>query len=64
MNHVGYHWTISPSDTAWLWYICERDNGRLVLQGEAPSRAVAAALVVRALARGVTGPVETRSLAA
>lgn len=64
MQHDGYHWTIRPSDEGWLWDIRERNDGRLVLEGEAPSRAVAAALVIRALARGVTGGVEARSFAA
>lgn len=54
MNHPGYHWTIRPSDHGWLWEVRERDGGLVASAGEAPSRAVAAALVVRALARGVT----------
>ena len=64
MQHDGYHWTIRPSGEGWRWDIRERDDGRLVLEGEAPSRAVAAALVIRALARGVTDPVEARGVAA
>lgn len=55
MKHPGYHWTIRPADATWLWEVRDPEGGGLVVTGEAPSRAVAAALVIRALARGVTG---------
>ncbi|HYC73981.1 hypothetical protein [Brevundimonas sp.] len=63
MQHDGYHWSIRPSGEAWRWDVRERHGGRLVLEGEAPSRAIAAALVIRAVARGVTDPVEARGVA-
>lgn len=55
MNHPGYHWTIHPSGETWVWEVREPRDGLLVSTGTAPSRAIAAALVVRALARGMTG---------
>lgn len=54
MTHPGYHWTIQPSGDGWAWEVREPHGGLLVSTGAAPSRAVAAALVVRALARGMT----------
>ncbi|HYC68220.1 hypothetical protein [Brevundimonas sp.] len=64
MQHSGYHWTIRPSGEDWVWEIRDHDDGGLVLEGLAPSRAVAAALVIRALARGVSEPVRLQDLAA
>ena len=64
MHHLGYHWTIRPSGEDWRWEIRERDEGGLVLEGLAPSRAVAAALVIRTLARGAVEPARTQDLAA
>ena len=55
MNHPGYHWTIHPSGETCVWEVREPRGGLLVSTGTAPSRAIAAALVVRALARGMTG---------
>ena len=63
MQHAGYHWTIRPSGEDWLWEIRDHDSGGLVLEGLAPSRAVAAALVIRTLARGAVEPIR-RDLAA
>ena len=42
----------------------DHDDGGLLLEGLAPSRAVAAALVIRALARGASEPVRLQDLAA
>ena len=54
MTHAGYKWTIRPVADAWTWAIFDPEGGQAVLGGEAPSRPVAAALVIRAIARGVT----------
>lgn len=54
MNHSGYHWTIQPFGEAWAWEVREPHGGLQVSTGAAPSRAIAAALVVRALASGMT----------
>lgn len=64
MQHSGYHWTIRPSGEDWLWEIRDHDGGGLVLEGLAPSRAVAAALVIRTLARGSAEPALMQDLAA
>jgi hypothetical protein len=64
MRHGGYHWSIRPSGADWLWEIRDHDDGDLVLEGRAPSRAVAAALVIRTLARGACDPVRLQDLAA
>lgn len=54
MTHAGYKWTIRPVANAWAWAIFDPEGGPPILDGEAPSRPVAAALVIRAIARGVT----------
>lgn len=64
MHHAGYHWTIRPSGDAWLWEIRDHDGGGLLLEGLAPSRAIAAALVIRTLARGASRPMRLQDLAA
>lgn len=64
MQHAGYHWTIRPSGEDWLWEIRDHDHGGVMLEGLAPSRAIAAALVIRTLARGAARPTRTRDLAA
>ncbi|NJC41021.1 hypothetical protein GGQ87_001279 [Brevundimonas alba] len=64
MQHAGYQWTIRPSGEDWLWEIRDHGNGGLVREGLAPSRAVAAALVIRTLARGSVEPMRHQDLAA
>lgn len=54
LNHAGYRWTIRAVDDAWVWAIYEPDGPVAIVSGEAPSRPVAAAMVIRAIARGVT----------
>jgi len=54
MGVEGYRWTIEASGSEWLWLIRSRDGGAPLLSGGAPSRAQAAACVVRALIVGVT----------
>ena len=65
MNHCGYSWTISAVNGQWKWDIRSVEGGEPLVRGEAPSRAVAAAMVIRAIARGVTeAPTASESLAA
>ncbi|HYD26502.1 hypothetical protein [Brevundimonas sp.] len=64
MQHPGYNWTIRPSGEDWLWEIRDHAEGGLVQEGLAPSRAVAAALVIRALARGAAEPIRRQDFAA
>lgn len=57
LNHAGYRWTIRAVHDAWVWAIYEPDGSMAIVSGEAPSRPVAAAMVVRAIARGATAEV-------
>lgn len=54
MTQAGYSWTISETGQAWTWAVLAPDDPTPLLRGQAPSRAVAAAMVVRALVSGVT----------
>lgn len=56
MNHAGYSWTIRAEGQAWFWAILPPGGGAPIISGEAPSRPAAAALIVRAIARGMTAP--------
>ena len=61
----GYIWSIRPQDDDWIWTIADREIPRVLVQGRAPSRAIAAAMVVRAIAKGMTADLRNeRSLAA
>lgn len=63
MTETGYTWSIAAAQDGWTWRLKDRDSGQVLVVGEAPTRALAAALLVRTIARGLT--VETaRSLAA
>jgi len=63
MTETGYNWSIAAAEGGWTWQLKDRDSGQVLVVGDAPTRALAAALVVRAIARGMT--VEpARSLAA
>ena len=65
MDHCGYSWTISAVNGQWIWVIRSVEGGEPLVRGVAPNRAVAAAMVIRAIARGVTeAPTATGSLAA
>ena len=63
MTETGFRWSIAAVKDAWTWRLLNRDRGQTLVAGDAPSRAVAAALVVRAIARSMTVS-EDRSLAA
>ena len=54
MTETGFRWSIAAAKDAWTWRLVDRDTGQTIVAGYAPSRAVAAALVVRAIARGMT----------
>jgi hypothetical protein len=63
MTETGYHWSIAALDEGWLWRLADRETGQILIEGSAPSRPVAAAMVVREIARGMT-PAQDRSIAA
>lgn len=54
MKQTGFGWTISQVGATWKWAVTDVGAGTVLVAGEAPSRAVAAAMVVRALVRGMT----------
>lgn len=54
MEETGFNWTISRVEETWTWVVTDPADGAALVAGQAPSRAVAAAMVVRALARGMT----------
>lgn len=53
MHHAGYHWSLRPEGDKWRWVARGREDEQVFMQGLAPSRAIAAAFLVRALSRGV-----------
>ena len=54
MEETGFNWKISRVEETWAWVVTDPADGAALVAGQAPSRAVAAAMVVRALARGMT----------
>lgn len=54
MDHAGYSWTVQAMEDEWRWAIHPPLGGAPIVSGAAPSRAVAAAMVIRAIARGMT----------
>lgn len=54
MEDAGFSWTISRVEETWNWAVTDPVEGVALVAGQAPSRAVAAAMVVRALVRGMT----------
>ena len=65
MANPGYRWSIRHVGDVWTWALTDHDTGQLLVEGEAATRALAAAMVVRAIARGtVANSVATQRLAA
>ena len=54
MKQAGFGWTINQVEETWIWAVTDPGDGAALVAGQAPSRAVAAAMVVRALVRGLT----------
>jgi hypothetical protein len=55
----GYRWRISQQAEEWAWALVAVDTDLAVVEGRAPSRKVAAAMLVRAIATGVIAHLET-----
>lgn len=53
MAQTGYDWTITEVGEAWIWAVVAEEGRRTFARGWAPSRAVAAAMIVRTLVRGM-----------
>ena len=65
MANPGYRWSIRRDGEVWTWTLTDHDTGQLLVDGAAGTRAIAAAMVVRAIARGtVANSVAARRLAA
>jgi hypothetical protein len=60
MNDTGFNWSIATADDGWIWMLKDRDSAQILVAGRAPTRAVAAAMVVRAIARGMTAECSQR----
>lgn len=52
MQPKGFRWTLRPEGDVWFWQAVGRDDRRLIAQGHARTRAIAAACLVRAISRG------------
>lgn len=52
-NSVGYSFSIRPEAQGWSWVAID-SRGAIRARGTAPSRAVAAAYVIRTIARDVS----------
>jgi hypothetical protein len=53
MHHSGFKWTLRPEGPAWRWQAIGRDDGRIVAEGLARSRAEAAAWLARTMSLAV-----------
>ena len=60
----GYRWRIEAQGDAWRWALVAHDTNEAVVMGDAPTRRVAAAMLVRAIAMGVAAPAISPRLAA
>lgn len=64
MHRTGFHWTIRQEDNRWVWRLFASGEDTVLVRGEASSRAVAAAFVVKAIAEGMTEAEQAEGLAA
>jgi hypothetical protein len=53
MTTSGYHWVLHPEGDCWRWKAVGRDDQTVFAEGEARTRAEAAACLVRAMSLGV-----------
>ena len=61
MNPPGYHWILQPEGDQWRWRVVGRDDGRLLTEGVACTRAEGAAFLARAMSLGVLRQMESVS---
>lgn len=54
MKTDDYRWTITAEDGAWVWRIIDPETDRLLVEGAASTRPVAAAMAARSVAAGMT----------
>lgn len=53
MGHPGYKWAINIEGGQWRWRVLDRDQGTVMSEGLADSRAEAAAWLARTMTLGV-----------
>lgn len=51
--HSGFHWKLRQEGDGWRWQAVGRDDGRVVLEGLARTRAEGAAYLARAMSLAV-----------
>ena len=61
MNTPGYHWTLWPEGATWRWRALGRDDQVVFAEGEARTRAEAAAFLARAMTLGVIAAQEAQA---
>lgn len=62
VRDVAFGYRICPVEGGWSWTAFD-PSGRLAASGEAPTKALAAACVIRALARASAAPAALKSAA-
>lgn len=55
MGHAGYRWSLRPEGDRWRWAAIGRDEGVVVAEGVARSRAEGAAFLARFMSQSVLG---------
>lgn len=53
MHHSGFKWSLRPESGHWRWQAIGRDDGQIVAEGLARTRAEGAAWLARTLSRAV-----------
>ena len=55
MDHAGFKWSLRPEGDRWRWSAIGRDEGTVVAEGVAKSRAEGAAYLARFMSQSVLG---------
>jgi hypothetical protein len=53
MDPAGYQWILQPEGDAWRWKAVGRDDGAILVEGVAGTRAEGAAFLARAISLGI-----------
>ena len=59
MNPPGFDWILQPEGDQWRWKAVGRDDGLVLIEGLAGTRAEGAAFLARAMSLGVLRQMET-----
>lgn len=63
-DHHGFRWRLAQQGDEWIWSLVGRDDDTPHVSGAAPTRAQAAACVVRAVICGVVAETSVQQMAA